>query len=118
LKITGFSNASRGHGGEIQGVKQRCCTSKLKPPFNDLLEHHVSFEDFGENVTRRRDGVIRAGLLQHMDVRYPYWDRMILDTTREKLAEHWVKAHPGVKFPHFIYIWLPDDHTAGLSPCY
>lgn len=86
--------------------------------FNDLLQHHVSFEDFGENVTRRRDGVIRAGLLQHMDVRYPYWNRMILDTDREKLAEQWLKSHPGAKFPHFIYIWLPDDHTAGLSPCY
>ena len=86
--------------------------------FNDLLEHHIRFEDFGENVTRRRDGVIRSGLLQHMDVRYPYWDRMILDTARVRLAEHWLKAHPGVKFPHFIYIWIPDDHTAGLSPCY
>ena len=43
---------------------------------------------------------------------------MLLDTRRAQLAIHWLKAHPGRAFPHFIYIWLPDDHTAGREPCY
>ena len=86
--------------------------------FNDLLGHHVTFEDFGENLTRARDGVIRSALLAHVDQTYPGWDRMIRDTERAAAAIAWLRAHPGKAFPHFIFIWLPDDHTAGLSPCY
>ncbi|NDU92989.1 MAG: quinoprotein amine dehydrogenase, beta chain-like protein [Ferrovum sp.] len=86
--------------------------------FNNLLQNQVSFEDFGEDTTRARDGVIRSVLKSHVAKSYPSWDRMILDTDRAKLAIDWLKKHPGAKFPHFVYIWLPDDHTAGLAPCY
>jgi DNA-binding beta-propeller fold protein YncE len=86
--------------------------------FNDLLDHHVSFEDFGEFVSRSEAGNISAAMKKHLATGFPGWDRMILDTYREKVAENWLKAHPGSKFPHFIYIWLPDDHTAGRAPCY
>ncbi len=86
--------------------------------FNDLLAHHVSFEDFGENPTRARDGVIRARLLAHVDRTYPGWDRMIRDDSRVAAAISWLEAHRGRAFPHFIFIWIPDDHTAGLHPCY
>ena len=86
--------------------------------FNDLLQSHVSFEDFGEDITRARDGVIRSALRVHVARSYPSWDRMILDTDRVKLAIGWLQKHPAAKFPHFVYIWLPDDHTAGLAPCY
>ena len=86
--------------------------------FNDLLRHHVSFEDFGENLTRARDGVIRNALLAHVDRTYPGWDRMILDENRVSVAISWLEAHRGKAFPHFVFIWLPDDHTAGASPCY
>ena len=86
--------------------------------FNDLLTHRVSFEDFGENLARARDGVIRSALLAHVDETYPGWDRMIRDTSRVSAAISWLKAHRGKAFPHFIFIWIPDDHTAGLDPCY
>lgn len=86
--------------------------------FNDLLGHGVSFEDFGENLTRTRDGVIRDALLAHVDQSYPGWDRMIRDDNRVAVVKSWIEAHPGKAFPHFIFIWLPDDHTAGASPCY
>ncbi|MEM4098970.1 MAG: alkaline phosphatase family protein [Candidatus Micrarchaeaceae archaeon] len=86
--------------------------------FNDLLDHKVSFEDFGEFVSRSEAGNISAAMKKHLATSFPGWDRMILDTYREKMAVDWLKAHPGAKFPHFIYIWLPDDHTAGRSPCY
>ena len=86
--------------------------------FNNLLAHNISFEDFGENLTRARDGVIRRALAAHVDQTYPGWDRMVLDTRRVAAAISWLKAHPGTAFPHFIFIWIPDDHTAGLSPCY
>ena len=86
--------------------------------FNNFLQNQVSFEDFGEDTTRARDGVIRSALKAHVAKSYPSWDRLILDTDRAKLAIDWLKKHPGAKFPHFVYIWLPDDHTAGLAPCY
>ncbi len=86
--------------------------------FNDLLEHHVSFEDFGEFVSRSEAGNISAAMKNHLATGFPGWDRMILDTRRTTAAIQWLKAHPGRQFPHFIYIWLPDDHTAGRSPCF
>ena len=86
--------------------------------FNNLLVHHVSFEDFGENLTRARDGVIRASLLAHVDRTYPGWNRMIRDESRVTAAIAWLKRHPGKDFPQFLFIWIPDDHTAGLTPCY
>jgi hypothetical protein len=86
--------------------------------FNDLLAHHVDFEDFGEFVSRSQAGNISAAMQRHLATGFPGWDRMILDTYREKLAVQWLRKHPGKAFPHFIYIWLPDDHTAGRSPCY
>ncbi|ACH85018.1 MULTISPECIES: bifunctional YncE family protein/alkaline phosphatase family protein [Acidithiobacillus] len=86
--------------------------------FNDLLSHQVSFEDFGEFVSRSQAGNISKAMDQHLATGFPGWDRMILDTYREKMAVNWLKAHPGSKFPHFIYIWLPDDHTAGRKSCY
>lgn len=86
--------------------------------FNDLLNHHVSFEDFGEFVSRSEAGNISKSMKHHLAVGFPGWDRMILDTYREKSAVAWLKKHPGKKFPHFIYIWLPDDHTAGRQSCY
>ncbi len=86
--------------------------------FDDFLTRRVSFEDFGEDLSRARDGVIRNALLAHVDATYPGWDRMLLDGSRVKAAISWLKAHPGPKFPHFIFVWIPDDHTAGLAPCY
>jgi hypothetical protein len=86
--------------------------------FNDLLDHRVSFEDFGEFVSRSEAGNISPAMHRHLAMRVPGWDRMLLDTFREHRAVAWLKAHTGARFPHFIYIWLPDDHTAGRSPCY
>ena len=86
--------------------------------FNDLLDHQVSFEDFGEFVSRSEAGNLSTAMKRHLATGFPGWDRMILDTYREKMAVNWLEAHPGSKFPHFIYIWLPDDHTAGRKSCY
>ncbi len=86
--------------------------------FNDLLTHSVSFEDMGEFVSRSEAGNISPAMRRHIALDYPGWDRLLLDTERAKLAINWLRKHPGARFPHFLYIWLPDDHTAGLSPCY
>lgn len=85
--------------------------------FNDLLAHHVSFEDFGEFVSRSKVGSIATAMHAHLAVKYAGWDRMILDTDRAAVADHWIVAHKA-SLPAFTYIWLPDDHTAGSNPCY
>ena len=85
--------------------------------FNDLQAHGVSFEDFGEFVTRSEAGHIPRPLRAHLARQFPGWDRMILDTQRARVSVSWMRRHAR-KLPHFMYIWLPDDHTAGQTPCY
>lgn len=84
--------------------------------FNDLLAHHVSFEDFGEFAARNKIGDISPALRAHLAVDYPAWDRLILDTERARIFDRWVRAH-AAHLPRVLYIWLPDDHTAGRAPC-
>jgi len=87
--------------------------------YNDMLKHKTSFEVFGEFVSRNRIGNILPAMKKHIDLSSYGWDRFILDTQRAKVfldfAKNKIKQH---KFPSFVYIWLPDDHTAGTRPCY
>ncbi len=85
--------------------------------FNDLEAHHISFEDFGEFVSRSQAGDIPANLRAHLARQFPGWDRMVLDTQRARVAIGWMRRH-ATDLPRFMYIWLPDDHTAGRAPCY
>ena len=82
--------------------------------FDALLAHGVSFEDFGEFAARSKIGDISPALRRHLAVDYPAWDRLILDTERAALVDRWLRRHP---LPRVLYIWLPDDHTAGRQPC-
>lgn len=82
--------------------------------FNDLLAHGVSFEDFGEFASRSKIGDISPALRRHLAMDYPAWDRLILDTDRAKVVTNWLHRHP---LPRVLYIWLPDDHTAGRQAC-
>ncbi|MCL4321861.1 MAG: quinoprotein amine dehydrogenase, beta chain-like protein [Deltaproteobacteria bacterium] len=87
--------------------------------FNDMLEHNVSFEDFGEFVSRNRIGDISSAMKKRIDLKSYGWDRFILDTTRAKVFLNFAKKRiKEGNFPQFTYIWLPDDHTAGQKPCY
>ena len=85
--------------------------------FNDLLTNHVSFMNFGEFVARNEAGEISAAMVQHIGKLYPEWNRFILDTDRAQVVHTFIAAHKN-NLPHFMYIWLPDDHTAGRSPGY
>ncbi|MHB8145824.1 MAG: bifunctional YncE family protein/alkaline phosphatase family protein [Vulcanimicrobiaceae bacterium] len=85
--------------------------------FDDLAAQHVSFENFGEFIARDERGQLLPALSANTLERFPGWDRMLLDTGRARIADAWITAH-AQHLPHFLYIWLPDDHTAGGSPCY
>ena len=87
--------------------------------FNDMLSHNVTFQDFGEFVAHTRVNGISRKMRAHIVAEYPGWDRDILDSTRANIFINWAKKRiKENKFPDFTYIWLPDDHTAGLAPCY
>ena len=83
--------------------------------FNDLLTNHVSFMDFGEFVSRNQAGEISPDMARHLGKNFPAWNRFILDTDRSGIVHAFISAHKN-DLPHFMYIWLPDDHTAGRSP--
>ncbi|MGC8623778.1 MAG: alkaline phosphatase family protein [Phycisphaerae bacterium] len=85
--------------------------------FNDLLTNHVSFMDFGEFVSRSQAGQISPDMAKHLGKHFPAWNRFILDTDRSHVVHEFIAAHPN-NLPHFMYIWLPDDHTAGRTPGY
>ncbi len=87
--------------------------------FNDMLSHHITFKDFGEFVAHTRINGISRKMRAHIVAGYPGWNRDILDTTRANIFINWAKKRiKENKFPDFTYIWLPDDHTAGLKPGY
>ncbi|MCL4542440.1 MAG: quinoprotein amine dehydrogenase, beta chain-like protein [Deltaproteobacteria bacterium] len=87
--------------------------------FNDMSAHHITFSDFGEFVAHTRINGINRQMEAHIVSEYPGWNRDILDTTRSKIFINWAKKRiKENRFPDFVYIWLPDDHTAGLAPCY
>lgn len=85
--------------------------------FNDLLAHDVSFEDFGEFVSRSKIGTISPAMRAHMAMNFAGFDRMLLDTQRARVVTRWIGKR-GRELPSFVYVWLPDDHTAGTNPCY
>ncbi|MHB8232673.1 MAG: bifunctional YncE family protein/alkaline phosphatase family protein [bacterium] len=87
--------------------------------FNDMLKHNVSFEDFGEFVSRNRTGYISNAMKRHIDLKSYGWDRFILDTARANVFLNFAKKRiKEGRFPQFVYIWLPDDHTAGQKSCH
>ncbi|HCA27193.1 MAG TPA: quinoprotein amine dehydrogenase, beta chain-like protein [Betaproteobacteria bacterium] len=86
--------------------------------FNDLAAHGVSFANFGEFISRNRHGRVSLSLRRHSDVNYPAWDLDIPESERARRFLSWAK--PRLRrgdFPAFTYLWLPNDHTAGLRPC-
>jgi DNA-binding beta-propeller fold protein YncE len=86
--------------------------------FNDMLAHHISFADFGEFVAHTRINGVNRRMEGHVVEEYPGWNLNILDTARANIFINWAKKRKNEnKFPDFTYIWLPDDHTAGLAPC-
>ncbi|HTV48219.1 MAG TPA: bifunctional YncE family protein/alkaline phosphatase family protein [Phycisphaerae bacterium] len=85
--------------------------------FDSLLARNVSFEDFGEFVSRDEAGDISPQMKAHIATSFPGWNRFILDTFRAGVATKFIQDHPN-DLPRFMYIWLPDDHTAGQNPGY
>lgn len=86
--------------------------------FDKLAAHGVSFANFGEFLSRDRQGRVPERLRTASDTDYPAWDLDVLDSERARRFQDWAERRIARDdFPAFTYIWLPDDHTAGLRPC-
>ncbi|MDB5156032.1 MAG: beta-propeller repeat-containing protein, partial [Mucilaginibacter sp.] len=76
----------------------------------------VSFRNYGEFMD---NGKPTLGLLredEHYCKQYPGWNLAIQDIHREKIFEHdFDSLVMKQNVPHFNTIYLPNDHTSGLS---
>jgi YVTN family beta-propeller protein len=96
--------------------------------WDDAARHHVSFRDYGESTgSRNVDGRrvwysdlthLQARLGQHVDPNYVGWDLSISDhRTREPEWEREFRAFErNGKLPRLEFVYLPNDHTQGMTP--
>jgi YVTN family beta-propeller protein len=82
--------------------------------WDDCLRNGVSFRNYGEFCD---DGVpMLSALAAHTCRAYPGWDLGIHDTTRERIWEHEFDSLLAAgTLPRLSIVYLPNDHTSGLS---
>jgi hypothetical protein len=76
----------------------------------------VSFRNYGEFMDTGKPtlGLLRES--EHYCTQYPGWNLDIQDVYREKVFEHdFDSLLVRQNVPHFNTIYLPNDHTSGLS---
>jgi YVTN family beta-propeller protein len=78
--------------------------------FSHLLAQGVDFTDFGE-IT----GALGAGVISHVDMSFPggFFNLKVKD--QDKASYVATQLVDKGKFPPFVYVLLPDDHTGGTS---
>ncbi|GMT45823.1 MAG: hypothetical protein IEMM0006_1655 [bacterium] len=90
--------------------------------WNDVLNHHKTFRDYGEFVPGRKDknGNYEArdkDLRPYTDNKYPGFNLSFPDLTRYKIWAHDFDSIMAIgKVPQFNLIRLPNDHTRGTRP--
>ncbi len=86
--------------------------------FTHLITHDVDFTIFGELVGAF-DEVDGEAVIEHLDLSYPgvFFDLSVKDTDRAEYAADQLFGEDGQGggFPPFVFMLLPDDHTAGAS---
>ncbi len=82
--------------------------------FTHLIRHNVDFSMFGE-IVGALDSVPEGDVADHVDGGFPgsFFNTGISDVTKAQYVAD-VLVNQG-KFPHFVYVLLPNDHTNGLS---
>jgi len=100
--------------------------------WDHLARHHVSFRNYGEGLSGEEDegykptglrlGVnapVPGPLYENTSRTYPMFNTSIPDQYRfeqfkKEFEERYVSGQ--MPLPQFIYIWLPNDHTAKPRP--
>ena len=89
------------------------------PGFAEELSH-VFTGDSALAHAIHTDELFRAGVaewLSHYMLGYPTWDLLFSDLDRVALwRKDFDEALAQRQVPAFNYIWLPNDHTAGVNP--
>ncbi len=76
----------------------------------------VSFRNYGEFADEGSIPKILPELEMHTCNPYPGWNLSIQDIYREKIWEKDFDSLVGInKVPQLSFVYLPDDHTSGLS---
>ncbi len=90
--------------------------------WNDVLNHHKTFRDYGEFVSGRKDknGNYEArdkDLRPFTDNKYPGFNLSFPDIVRAKIWAHDFDSLLAIrKVPQFNLIRLPNDHCRGTRP--
>ncbi len=96
--------------------------------WDDAWRHHVSFRDYGESTGfRKEDGHrvwfsdlthLQKRFGSHVDPRYVGWDLSVPDHVgREQEWEREFRAYEkSGKLPGLEIVYLPNDHTEGMTP--
>ena len=128
--------------GYYHNILDNMVTPKTGYIWDNVLNHGLSFKDYGEGLKPYFDksitwsdvyqdylngnkfefenkGAIKH-LVQYQDKNYPGYDsHKIPDQLRaEAFIKDLKKYEKSGKMPNFIIMALPDDHTAGLKPGY
>jgi YVTN family beta-propeller protein len=76
--------------------------------FDHLFEHGVTFRNYGEFESFTKD--MFDLYAEFIDFKFPYFNMAIPDVWK---AEEFIREFKLGIFPEFVYIALPNDHTAG-----
>ncbi|MBM4353415.1 MAG: bifunctional YncE family protein/alkaline phosphatase family protein [Deltaproteobacteria bacterium] len=78
--------------------------------FDNFFEHGVTFRNYGEFESFTKD--MFDLYADFIDFKYPYFNMAIPDVWK---AEEFIRELNLGIFPEFVYIALPNDHTAGAK---
>ena len=104
-----------GRGGEYDFIGNRSIAlPKNGFIWDDCRKHNISFRNYGEFGD---DGIPKPEVLASQTCpAYPGWNLDIHDTTREIIWEHDFDSLVAAgSLPSMNIIYLPNDHTSGLS---
>ena len=102
------------------GTYDYAANKKVAMPQNGFLWDYairagISFRDYGE-FTDDDGTVYLPDLQKHICKDYPGWNLKIRDTVRERIWEKDFDSLVAInKVPQLNILYLPNDHTAGLS---
>jgi len=110
------------------GIPRSVAATTVGYLWDDAWRHDVSFRDYGESTGFRTVGKQRIWFSdlthlqnrfgQHVDPSYVGWDMSVPDhTVREPEWEREFRAYEqNGRLPGLEIVYLPDDHTEGMTP--
>lgn len=105
----------RGSGGFAEDAAMERGQPDFGTFFTHLIKHNVSFTNFGEVVGTlgRESG---DTVFNHTDLQFPgvFFNTDVKDEEKARYVAR--KLVEEGKFPSFVFLLLPNDHTHGTSP--